>query len=389
LEYEPGDLTAIVEAGLRLSELQAVLAPHGQMLALDPPGDPTIGACLAGDLSGPRRHRYGAMRDLVIGVTVVLADGTIASSGGKVVKNVAGYDLGKLFSGSRGRLGLIARVALRLHPRPAASATVVVETDDLRTAWGEIHRSQLTPSAVDVLPPDRIALLFEGAQAAVDRQVETCLGARHPDRSVWDESAARQANRRPVQFAWQPCLLGRPGVGRERVEEEVRRPVSQRLLRAMAFAVLPHPKVTRVALPFSRLAPFRAFRELAPPWREPVSPPRETPAAGTKLARVGLLTGCVQSVLFGEVNRATARVLAAHGYEVVAPFDGCCGALALHAGRREQGLVMAHAVAAAFHDAGAETIVTNAAGCGSHLKDAGLDLPVADVSELLAAAEAP
>ena len=224
LEHEPGDLTAIVEAGLRLSELQAALEPHGQMLALDPPGDPTIGACLAADLSGPRRHRYGAMRDLVIGVTVVLSDGTIASSGGKVVKNVAGYDLGKLFSGSRGRLGLIARVALRLHPRPAASATVVVETDDLRAAWGEIHRSQLTPSAVDVLPPERIALLFEGAQAAVDRQVETCLGARHPDPSVWDESAARQANRRPVQFAWQPCLLGRPGVGLAWVEDEAPEP---------------------------------------------------------------------------------------------------------------------------------------------------------------------
>jgi len=134
LEHEPGDLTAIVEAGLPLSELQAALEPHGQMLALDPPGDPTIGACLAADLSGPRRHRYGAMRDLVIGVTVVLADGTIASSGGKVVKNVAGYDLGKLFSGSRGRLGLVARLALRLHPKPAASATVVVETDDTRAA---------------------------------------------------------------------------------------------------------------------------------------------------------------------------------------------------------------------------------------------------------------
>jgi FAD/FMN-containing dehydrogenase len=213
LEHEPGDLTAIVEAGLRLSELQAALEPHGQMLALDPPGDPTIGACLGGDLSGPRRHRYGAMRDLVIGVTVVLADGTIASSGGKVVKNVAGYDLGKLFSGSRGRLGLIARVALRLHPRPVASATVVVETDDVRAAWSEIHRSQLTPSAVDVLPPGRIALLFEGAQVAVDRQVETCPGARQSDGSVWDESAAKQGNRRPVQFAWQPCLLGRPGIG--------------------------------------------------------------------------------------------------------------------------------------------------------------------------------
>ncbi len=110
------------------------------MLALDPPGDPTIGACLAGDLSGPRRHRYGAMRDLVIGVTVVLADGTIASSGGKVVKNVAGYDLGKLFSGSRGRLGLIARVALRLHTRPAAEATVVAETDDPRALWSELRR---------------------------------------------------------------------------------------------------------------------------------------------------------------------------------------------------------------------------------------------------------
>ena len=174
---------------------------------------------------------------------------------------------------------------------------------------------------------------------------------------------------------------------RERVEQQVRRPISQRALRALAFAVLPRPKVMRLTLPFARLAPFRGFRELAPPWREPASPPRETPAAGTRRARVGLLTGCVQSVLFGEVNRATARVLAAHGYEVAAPFDGCCGALALHAGRREQGLEMAHAAAAAFRAAGAETIVTNAAGCGSHLKDAGLDVPVADVSELLAQAD--
>jgi glycolate oxidase iron-sulfur subunit len=178
-------------------------------------------------------------------------------------------------------------------------------------------------------------------------------------------------------------------LAREQVEEEVRRPLSQRLLRALAFAVLPHPRVMRVALPFSRLAPFRAFRELAPPWREPVAPPRETQASGERIARVGLLTGCVQSVLFGEVNRATARVLAAHGYEVTAAYGGCCGALALHAGRREQGLEMAHRAAAAYRAAGAETIVTNAAGCGSHLKDAGLDLPVADVSELLARADGP
>ncbi len=213
LEYEPGDLTAIVEAGIRLSELRALLEPHGQMLALDPPGDPTIGACLAADLSGPRRHRYGAARDLVIGVTVVLADGTVASSGGKVVKNVAGYDLGKLFCGSRGRLGLIARVALRLHPRPAAEATVVTESDDPRGLWSTLQRSQLEPSAVDYLPPGRVALLFEGAKAAVDAQVAAAPGEQ-VDATVWDESMRRQAAAPGrAAFDWQDCMLARPGPG--------------------------------------------------------------------------------------------------------------------------------------------------------------------------------
>jgi glycolate oxidase iron-sulfur subunit len=94
-------------------------------------------------------------------------------------------------------------------------------------------------------------------------------------------------------------------------------------------------------------------------------------------------------VLFGEVNRASARVLAAHGYEVAAPYSGCCGALALHAGRRAEGLERARRTAAAFAAAGAEAIVTNAAGCGSHLKDADLDLPVVDISEALVRGRAP
>jgi len=233
LEHEPGDLTAIVEAGIRLSELQRRLAPFGQRLALDPPGDPTLGACLAGDLSGPRRHRYGAMRDLVIGVTLVLADGTIASSGGKVVKNVAGYDLGKLFSGSRGRLGLIARLALRLHPQPAAEATVVVETGDPREAWLGLQTSHLAPSAVDVLPPGRIALLFEGAEAAVAEQVGSSGGALH-DPSVWDEARSLQSRaggRRAL--AWQDdFLLARPGAGVAYVDEPSERlwsPLAERV----------------------------------------------------------------------------------------------------------------------------------------------------------------
>jgi glycolate oxidase iron-sulfur subunit len=176
---------------------------------------------------------------------------------------------------------------------------------------------------------------------------------------------------------------------RERVEQEVRRPVRERALRALAFAVLPRPRVLRATLPFARLAPFRAFRELAPPWLDAAPPPRETAATGERVARVGMLTGCVQSVVFGEVNRATARVLAAYGYETVTPYRGCCGALALHAGRRQEGLALARRAAAAFEAAGAEAIVANAAGCGSHLKDAELGLPVLDVSEALTRGHAP
>src|SRR4029077_7400446 len=113
-----------------LSSLRAALAPHGQRLSLDPPRDPTLGACLAAKRSGPLRHRFGGPRDLVLGVTLVLADGTIANAGGKVVKNVAGYDLAKLVCVSPGRLAFIGRVSLPLPPAPVATATVVVETGD-------------------------------------------------------------------------------------------------------------------------------------------------------------------------------------------------------------------------------------------------------------------
>jgi glycolate dehydrogenase FAD-binding subunit len=196
LEHEAGDLTCTVEGGVRLSALQAALAEAGQRLSLDPPGDPTIGACLAARLSGPLSHRYGSPRDLVLGVTLVLGDGTVASSGGKVVKNVAGYDLGKLVCGSEGTLGLIARVALRLHPLPAARATLVVETDDTADGVRALRESQLQPSALDVLHPGRVAILFEGAEEAVEAQLEAARtlvgGGRADGAAVWDEARARQ-----------------------------------------------------------------------------------------------------------------------------------------------------------------------------------------------------
>jgi glycolate oxidase FAD binding subunit len=195
LEHESGDLTCTVEAGIRLSALAAALAPARQRLSLDPPGDPTIGACLAQNLSGPLRHRFGAPRDLVLGVTLVLADGTIVNAGGKVVKNVAGYDLGKLVCGSRGRLAFIGRVSLRLHPDPVTAATVVVETGDAASVAAALLASQLVPSAVDILHPGRVAVLFEGGAAAVAAQVaatRALVGGEETNGAVWAESRSLQ-----------------------------------------------------------------------------------------------------------------------------------------------------------------------------------------------------
>ena len=150
------------------------------------------------DLSGPLRHRFGTMRDLVIGVTVTLPDGTRANSGGKVVKNVAGYDLGKLFCGSRGRLGRVEQLALRLHPLPAASRTVA--TDAAR--WRELHRSGLVPSAVD-LAGDRMHVLFEGVSS------ERCDAQAHALGGEEAEPWASCARCRPA-------LPGPAPVGRRR-----------------------------------------------------------------------------------------------------------------------------------------------------------------------------
>ena len=228
LEYEPGDLTCIVEAGIRLSVLNGALAEHGQRLSLDPPGDPTLADCLLEDSSGPLRHRFGTMRDLVIGITVMLPDGMRASSGGKVVKNVAGYDLAKLFCGSRGRLGSVERLALRLHPLPAAKRTVAARAD-----WPALHASQLVPSAVDIAD-GWMHVLFEGSRRAVDAQARA-LGGEEDE--PWDRLRALQAEL-PGRIRWDggDAQLVRPGP-RVAYVAEARKPVwsplAERVLEAM------------------------------------------------------------------------------------------------------------------------------------------------------------
>jgi glycolate dehydrogenase FAD-binding subunit len=214
VEHAAGDLVVRVQAGVSLARLGEVLAGAGQHLALDPPprqapangvGPPWLGAPVGGTLAtgatpsaaapapaggvatsawlgatvggtlatgaaGPRRLRYGTPRDLLIGITVVRADGTVAHSGGKVVKNVAGYDLGKLFTGSFGTLGLIVEAVFRLHPRPAAASYVTVDCDGPDEAYWAVATaagSELAPSAIELDRPARdqpvrVAVLLEG-----------------------------------------------------------------------------------------------------------------------------------------------------------------------------------------------------------------------------------
>jgi glycolate oxidase FAD binding subunit len=134
VEHNAADLTAVLEAGVPLATAQKVFASSGQMLAIDPPlgesESATIGGVVATGDSGPLRHRYGGPRDLLLGMTVALSDGTVAKSGGKVIKNVAGYDLAKLFTGSFGTLGLIVQLAVRLHPLPRRRVTAMGFGDD-------------------------------------------------------------------------------------------------------------------------------------------------------------------------------------------------------------------------------------------------------------------
>ena len=155
VEHEPGDLTATAEAGLTLAALQAELGQRGQWLSLDPPftDRATVGGVLASNASGPRRHLYGTARDLLLGLTMVLADGSVVRGGGKVVKNVAGYDLPKLAIGSFGTLGVIVEATVKLRPRPDVDRLIVTGFDRLAAAGAAVRAimaSDLIPSAVDL-----------------------------------------------------------------------------------------------------------------------------------------------------------------------------------------------------------------------------------------------
>ncbi|MGH9582521.1 MAG: FAD-binding oxidoreductase [Bryobacteraceae bacterium] len=184
LQYEPGDLTVSIEAGMPFQELQRQLRTQGQMVALDPPfgAGATVGGIVASNTSGPMRRGFGTARDLVIGMEFAMLDGKLIKAGGMVVKNVAGLDMGKLMIGSFGTLAVITSVNFRLHPLPEQTRTFLFEFADTQSAIGKrdaIPRGVLQPFAVDLLSPSAaeccgrrgyvLAVQAAGSKAVLER----------------------------------------------------------------------------------------------------------------------------------------------------------------------------------------------------------------------------
>ncbi len=218
VEHAAGDLVASVQAGVRLDQLAEVLAAAGQRLALDPPTRPpaclsgaggqeaggqgagrgTVGGVLATGAAGPLRLRYGTGRDLLIGITVVRADGAIARSGGKVVKNVAGYDLGKLFAGSLGTLGLITQATFRLHPLPARTAYVsaaCAAPADVGRLLAAALESASSPVGAEIHwaagdEPVLACVALEGAPASIGERARTLARLLGSDAVLGSDAAA-------------------------------------------------------------------------------------------------------------------------------------------------------------------------------------------------------
>lgn len=217
LDFDPENLTVSVEAGMPLQELQARVRERNLWLPLDPPvsGSATLGGIVAANAFGPRRQLYGGVRDLLLGCRVVLADGTLVKAGGKTVKNVAGYDLTKLFVGSLGSIGVLSALTLRLSPLVESARTVLAvfpRREGCCRAAAVMARSQLCPTAVEVVSPGALgrlampelsgcadahllAVLFEGKRqvvAAVTRAAEAELRSAAAEARVLDTGAGRR-----------------------------------------------------------------------------------------------------------------------------------------------------------------------------------------------------
>ncbi|HSP67932.1 MAG TPA: FAD-binding oxidoreductase [Bryobacteraceae bacterium] len=215
VEHAWADLTVTVEAGCSIAQLQRTLAEHGQRLAVDPlwPEQATVGGILATNDSGALRLAFGALRDLIIGVTLVLADGTIARSGGKVVKNVAGYDLPKLATGSLGTLGVITRAVFRVHSLPRNSRTLTIaaaDAADMQRIILAILGARLAVTAVQVRSGNEVDILLEGTNdgiAAQEAAIKEMGTVREGSPAVWKAREELWGDAPIVKFTTLPSRI--------------------------------------------------------------------------------------------------------------------------------------------------------------------------------------
>jgi glycolate oxidase FAD binding subunit len=200
ITHNPGDMTVSVRAGTPLRQLQDELAPHGQHVSFDAArvaDGATVGGLIATADAGPAALVFGSMRDLVIGVTIVLADGTVARSGGHVIKNVAGYDLAKLLHGSYGTLGVLAEVVLRLHPVPKRTATLAIHCslDEAAEHAATVLGGPFEPAAMEWISDGTLLIRIEGTEEALDARLQRLrtaagTGELAEDRSLWERHAS-------------------------------------------------------------------------------------------------------------------------------------------------------------------------------------------------------
>ena len=281
LQYEPSDLTISVQAGITYGELARVLAEKRQMIPLDPPfsDNATIGGVVASNSSGPRRRLYGTARDMVIGMTFVTLEGKLIQTGGMVVKNVAGLDMGKLMIGSFGTLAAIATVNFRLHPMPPATRTFVRKFErvaDAIAARDAILKSVLQPAAIDLLKLREGCELYiqaGGNPAVLDRYSRELDGAETLEGAEEQKLWAKVRELTPSMLASDPelavvriaCTLSEVGA----VLESLPAPALARAGSGICYGYFADPKqaLGRGVIEF---AP-QAMRESAELWPNPGS----------------------------------------------------------------------------------------------------------------------
>jgi glycolate oxidase FAD binding subunit len=301
-DYEPADYVVAVRAGTRLRDLQAELGKHQQWLPIDPPGEEaaTIGGLIAANRNGPRRLLYGSIRDLLIGIRVALPTGEVIKAGGKVVKNVAGYDLTKLFIGSLGAVGVIVEATFKISPSPSDGRTILVTVPDRAAAHGlttAVMQSYLLPAALEAANPHAL------------RRVAGVAGVDVPDAAwgvlVLSEGLAESLTRHVDEMR---ALVGARGQ-MEVVDGEVHAALWRAVAEFPSPAVHPGRVICRAGGPIARWA------DLARAAEEP-----GTPAGPVEIlahAGVGLVYAACAPEAGSSVVKSVGAAASAGGYAVV------------------------------------------------------------------------